>query len=96
MQQHGSKYFAHRTPSPGIWSVGQNSRELKRITNAATWLPADIPSYSPPPPMTLEMGQISTFSEHGHVTYQIKDNHECSNMVANILHKDPRPYGWGQ
>ena len=22
---------------------------------------------------------------HGHVIYQIKDNHKCSNMVANIL-----------
>ena len=25
-----------------------------------------------------------TFLEHGHVAYQIKGNHECSNMVANI------------
>ena len=24
-----------------------------------------------------------TFSEHGHVAYQIKENHGCSNMVAN-------------
>ena len=36
-------------------------------------------------------GQNSTFSEHGHVAYQIKDNHECSNMAANILPTDP-PY----
>ena len=28
------------------------------------------------------------FSEHGHVAYQIKENHECSNMVANILPAD--------
>ena len=35
--------------------------------------------------------QNSTFSEHGHVAYQIKDNHECSNMVANILPADPPP-----
>ena len=57
MQQHGSKYFARRSPLP-------------------------IPS-----PLTLtlgmgSMGQNSTFSEHGHVAYQIKENHECSNMVA--------------
>ena len=41
-----------------------------------------------PTPTPLTMGskaQNSTFSEHGHVAYQIKDNHECSNMVANIL-----------
>ena len=31
----------------------------------------------------------TTFSEHGHVTYQIKENHECSNMMANILLADP-------
>ena len=31
------------------------------------------------------------FSEHGDVTYQIKGNHECSNMVTNILQADPHP-----
>ena len=30
-------------------------------------------------------GQNSTFSEHGCVAYQIKGNHRCSNMLANIL-----------
>ena len=35
------------------------------------------------------MGQNSTFSEHGHVVYQIKENQECSNMVTNILPTDP-------
>ena len=34
-------------------------------------------------------GQNSTFSEHGHVAYQIKGNHKCSNMLANILPADP-------
>ena len=29
--------------------------------------------------------QNSTFSEHGHVAYQIKGNVSCSNMVANSL-----------
>ena len=46
------------------------------------------------PPMTLQMcsvGQNTTFSEHGHVAYQINENHECSNMVANILPADPLP-----
>ena len=40
---------------------------------------------------TQSIGQKSTFSEHDHVAYQIKGNHECSNMVANILHSDPPP-----
>ena len=35
--------------------------------------------------------QASTFSEHGHVAYQVKWNHNCSNMVANILLTDPHP-----
>ena len=38
--------------------------------------------------------KIQPFSEHGHVAYQIKGNHKCSYMVANILpaypsHQDP-------
>ena len=37
------------------------------------------------------VGQNSTFSEHGHVAYQIKENRECSNMEANILSADPPP-----
>ena len=34
-------------------------------------------------------GQNSTSSEQGHVAYQIKRNHKCSNMVGNILPVDP-------
>ena len=30
-------------------------------------------------------------SEYGHVAFQIKWNHECSNMVANILPADSPP-----
>ena len=43
-------------------------------------------------------GQNITFSEHGHVAYQIKEDQECSNMVASILPADPPPrlWGWGQ
>ena len=38
-------------------------------------------------------GKNSTFSEHGHVAYQITGNHECSNMVAKSLPTDaPIPY----
>ena len=32
---------------------------------------------------------LTTLSEHGNVTYQIKEYHKCSNMVANILLADP-------
>ena len=50
----------------------------------ANILPAD-----PLMPLTWLIGQKSTFSEHGHVAYQITGNHEYSNMVANILRTNP-------
>ena len=52
-------------------------------------LPADHPH-----PLTLgfgSKGHISTFAEHGHVAYHIKGNHECGNMISNILSVDPPP-----
>ena len=54
---------------------------------AANILPA---TPTPPPyPVTWGRGQNSTFSEHGLVSYQIKEYHKCSNMVANILSAYP-------
>ena len=48
-----------------------------------------LPVASPPPPSPdpedRVKGRILTFSEHGHVAYQIKGNQVCSTMVANIL-----------
>ena len=32
------------------------------------------------------------FTEHGHVEYQSKGNHKCSNMEANILPAAPPPH----
>ena len=44
---------------------------------------------TPPPFFGMGLvGQNSTFSEHGNVAYQIKDNHERNNMVAR---KPPPP-----
>ena len=37
------------------------------------------------------VGQNSSFSEHGHVAYQIKENQECNTMVANSLPADTPP-----
>ena len=41
---------------------------------------------------------IPFFSEQGHVVFQIKENHECSNIVANILPLDPLldPGSWSR
>ena len=47
----------------------------------ANFLAADTPS--------KPWGQNLTFSEHGRVAYQIKGNHKCINMIANILPTDP-------
>ena len=47
-----------------------------------------------PPEWTKVMGskcQNSIFLEHGHVAYQIKGNHGCSNMVENILARNVLP-----
>ena len=54
-----------------------------------------LPSVPPPDPRGGVKRSNSTFSEHGHVAYQIKWNHECSNMVANDLHALPPDPGVG-
>ena len=40
----------------------------------------------------VSKGQNSTFLEHGHVAYQIKWNHECSKMVANVFYQIRREW----
>ena len=47
-----------------------------------------------PPGWTKVMGSKclnSIVLEHGHVAYQIKGNHGCSNMVENIFAGNPLP-----
>ena len=61
----------------------------------ANILPAD------PTLLTLGMGSISqnsTFSEHGHVAYHIKGNHQMQQHGSKYFaHRpSPRPWGWGQ
>ena len=62
---------------------------------------ADLnPRTHPHPPLTLGVGsksQNSTFSEHRHVVFQIKMNHKCTSIVANILPQTliPNPQPWG-
>ena len=50
------------------------------------------PPLALPPGPWGSKGLISTFSGQGHVAYQIKGNHKCSNMVAIILLADPPPH----
>ena len=65
--------------------------KLKGITGAATCnMVANIMPTDPPHPGGQKV-KNSTFSEHGHIAYNIKGNHKCSNMVANILPAAPHP-----
>ena len=41
---------------------------------------------------TSNPGSKFNFSDHGYVAFQIKWNHECSNIVTNIL-SSPNPWG---
>ena len=111
MHQHGSKYFAlcsqTHYPSPHPRDGVSRSKhffknmdmlhiKLKKITNAATWY--QIFCAQTPIPLTLRMGSVgqnSPLSELSHVVYQIKENHECSNMVPNILLTDSPTLGMG-
>ena len=97
--------FFLQTPTLRPWEWGQNVKiqpfqnmvmlHIKKmgITNAATWQRIFCPQTPTHRPPTLGMGSNSTFSEHGNVAYQIQTDHECSNMVANILLADfPPPH----
>ena len=73
--------------------------KLKEITKCSSMVANILPVAPPPPPPPLtpttpmlgmvSKGQHSTFPEHGHFAYQIKGNHKCSIIVANILPADP-------
>ena len=112
VQQHGSVYFDRKPPPTlGMGSINtskisffrtwscciSNFRESRMQQHGSKYF-ASRPSYLP----TLGMGSVvqnSTFLEHGYVAYQIKENQECTNIVANILPTDPlphRPWVWGQ
>ena len=64
---------------------------------------ANVCPQIPPPPQTLVMGSIgqnSTFSEHGHVAYQINGNHEMQQYGRKYFaRRSPCPHyprGWCQ
>ena len=56
----------------------------------ANILPAD-PNPSPSPRPYGSKGRNPTFSEHGHVAYQVKGNHKCSNTVTIFCPQTPPP-----
>ena len=76
--------------------------KLKGITNAATCSQIFcLQTHNTPLTLGLgSKGQYSTFSEHGHVAYQIKGNHKCANIVHSKYfarrHTPPSPWVGGQ
>ena len=67
--------------------------KLNGITKSSNMVPNICSRRTPT--LTLESnGHYTAFSEPCNVAYQIKGNHECSNMVANILHADPFTDPW--
>ena len=58
-----------------------------------------LPTHPTPDPADGSKVRNLTISEHGHVAYQIKENHECSTMLAYILPAATptlRTLGWDQ
>ena len=83
MQEHGSKYFAHRPPlTPGIGSIGQNSTFSKhshiayQIKGNQEMQQHGSKYFARRPFPDPAFSQISSFSEQGHVAYQTKGNHQ--------------------
>ena len=76
-----AKYFAADLPS------SHNSRD--GINRSKHGCP-QTNSLQPDPGMG-SVGQNSIFSEHGHVTYQIKENQGCNNMAAKYFVRKPPP-----
>ena len=58
--------------------------KLNGITKCSNMVATILPG---PMPLTWPIGQKSTFSEHCHVAYQIKENHECSNIVRDGVNR---------
>ena len=57
--------------------------KLNEIANAVTWSQIFCLQTAATPGLGSK-GQNSAISKHGHVAFQIKGNHECSDIVANI------------
>ena len=65
--------------------------KLKRITQCSYMIANICPQT---PPLTLGMGSLgqnSTFSEHGHVEYQIKGNHQIQQHSSKLFARRPLP-----
>ena len=62
----------------------------KENQDCSNTVPKILPAYHPNPGDGFNRSKFNFFLEQGHVAYQIKGNHECTNMVANILPADPQ------
>ena len=72
----------------GNWVTRSKFNFFKHVRVTCSNMVANILPADNPGPRDGVRRSNSTFSENGHVAYQIKENHEHSNMVANILPAD--------
>ena len=58
--------------------------KLKGVERKASWKQMICPDTHPRPLGWGQKVKYSTYSEYGHVAYQIKGDAACSNMVSHI------------
>ena len=99
IQKLGSKYFANRAKGSkgqnstfiGTWSCCiLNLREQQMQQHTSKYF-ANRPLFPHTIAQPNPVNGVKILSEHGHVAYQIKGNHKCSNIVEHILPADPYP-----
>ena len=89
-----------RRPDPPLWVDLRDVEYQIKGNGACSNMVANIFPVDPTPlpdPGVGSKGQNATFFEHGHVPFQIKGDHKCSNIQAHsMFYKHPRPLGWDQ
>ena len=66
--------------------------KLNSITKCSNMVANSLPADPHPPALGIwSKGQNSTFSEHDHVAYQIKDNHQMQQHGSKYFARRPLP-----
>ena len=104
MQQHGNNYFARRHPDPAdgatlskftffrTWSHCYiNLEEIRKCSSKVANICPGMPTPSPRPWGWDQKVKIKLFQNMVMLHIKIKENHECSNVVAIILPAAPPP-----
>ena len=102
MQQHGSKYFARRTPPPTLgvkrskinlfWNNVTLNIKLKESKMQQLGCKRFPPDPQPPDPDAEANRSKFNFSEHGCVTYQFKEMTNSATWLQIFCLQTPRPW----